>query len=484
MITVSEKSHPSDDSHSLDWDALRLQSLAPGGFGGARAYIWPRLLHVDPDLDVKQSPQNFNKEHDPHQDERQIRLDTDRSFVLYPVDDSPEDVRLARQAELNKLIVKVFRRRPGLNYFQGFHDIATVLQLTLPPEKLSLHRLRDSMGHTLEPLTGLMTILQRLLRLADPPYATVLEEYSPLPYAALPHLLTLFAHATPTLPLIQHIFDYIFTRPPLIIVYLVAAVTLMRKDQVMRFCGDDDEGMIHSILTGLPTFIEYSDVHSTPGPLPGPFVATTAVYPETGDISIPSVDDPLAPPPSQPGIFISTARSASVSSGPADIPLPPSAASTPPASPTHAEPSHFQTTLSLLNVLLLADDLIVRFPPSAPDLCLARTLGSASVMRTWAEESALLPSDDQAEALVVAGIDIVVREVEPASLTKVPRQSARRGETRLLVVGAVLVLGAAVAIGVSSRGGGSGEADWSALFDTLGTVGEMLGRFGDVQLGL
>lgn len=110
MITVSEKSHPSDDSHSLDWDALRLQSLAPGGFGGARAYIWhassphlfsppflelysrPRLLHVDPDLDVKQSPQNFNKEHDPHQDERQIRLDTDRSFVLYPVGDARSDL--------------------------------------------------------------------------------------------------------------------------------------------------------------------------------------------------------------------------------------------------------------------------------------------------------------------------------------------------------------------------------------------------------
>lgn len=48
---------------------------------------------------------------------------------------------------------------------------------------------------------------------------------SPLPYAALSHLLTLFAHATPTLPLIQHIFDYIFARPPLIVVYLVAAVS-------------------------------------------------------------------------------------------------------------------------------------------------------------------------------------------------------------------------------------------------------------------
>jgi TBC1 domain family member 20 len=145
----------SDGSTSRDRDAFRLQSLAPGGFGDARAYIWyaflnghfppflelyfrPRLLHLHLDLnpDVNHSPQNYHEEHEPHQDERQIRLDTDRSFVLYPVgdahpnptsstfthtestDDSPEDVRLARQAELNKLIVKVFRRRPGLNYFQ------------------------------------------------------------------------------------------------------------------------------------------------------------------------------------------------------------------------------------------------------------------------------------------------------------------------------------------------------------------------------
>jgi hypothetical protein len=33
------------------------------------------------------------------------------------------------------------------------------------------------MGHTLEPLTALMLILQRLLRLADPPYAALLEEW-------------------------------------------------------------------------------------------------------------------------------------------------------------------------------------------------------------------------------------------------------------------------------------------------------------------
>src|SRR6267154_739160 len=56
-------------------------------------YLRPRLLHLDLDLDrdVNQSPQNYQEEHEPHQDERQIRLDTDRSFVLYPVGDAHPD---------------------------------------------------------------------------------------------------------------------------------------------------------------------------------------------------------------------------------------------------------------------------------------------------------------------------------------------------------------------------------------------------------
>lgn len=104
-LEKSRQSSPFDDSSSRDWDALRSQSLAPGGFGDARAYIWyafltvlshpflelylrPRLLHVDLNRDVNQSPQSYHEENKPHQDERQIRLDTDRSFVLYPVGDA------------------------------------------------------------------------------------------------------------------------------------------------------------------------------------------------------------------------------------------------------------------------------------------------------------------------------------------------------------------------------------------------------------
>lgn len=86
-------------------------------------------------------------------------------------------------------------------------------------------------------------ILKRILHLADEKFAITLEQYvhirnlsagssfltfltraAPLPYYALSNLLTLFSHDIPTLPLIQHIFDYLLSRPPIAVVYLAAAV--------------------------------------------------------------------------------------------------------------------------------------------------------------------------------------------------------------------------------------------------------------------
>src|ERR1700679_2272908 len=86
---------------------------------------------------------------------------------------------------LHDVIVRVLRKRPKFAYFQvclrgipkystngciqGYHDIISVLMLTIAPpengdlerlesaaEKLSLHRLRDAMGQGLEPLLGMM----------------------------------------------------------------------------------------------------------------------------------------------------------------------------------------------------------------------------------------------------------------------------------------------------------------------------------------
>lgn len=116
---------------------------------------------------------------DPHPDERQIKLDTDRSFVLYSLGqrltlvsylgglesalESSSASRDALQNDLHDLLLSLFRKRRSLHYFQGFHDIVSVLFLTLPRplhfpcvEKMALHRVRDSMGIGLEPVVGLL----------------------------------------------------------------------------------------------------------------------------------------------------------------------------------------------------------------------------------------------------------------------------------------------------------------------------------------
>ncbi|KAJ6518717.1 rab-GTPase-TBC domain-containing protein [Mycena sanguinolenta] len=249
-----------------EWDEYRSISLAPGGFGENRVDIWSKVLHATPQ-DVKEY--SIHTEPSSHPDERQIRLDTERSFVLYPIDSKTDKDKL--QAQLNDLLVKIFHKRPKLNYFQGYHDIITVLLLTLPrelqmpcAEQLSLQRVRDSMGSTLEPVLGLLRFMQNLLRMADPQFAELLERTSPLPYYALPNLLTLFSHDMPTLPLIQHVFDYLLCRPPIYVVYLAAAIILCRKQEVERL-EEGEEGMMHSILSALPEILD-DDSSAEPQP--------------------------------------------------------------------------------------------------------------------------------------------------------------------------------------------------------------------------
>ncbi|KAJ3914947.1 rab-GTPase-TBC domain-containing protein [Lentinula edodes] len=238
------------------WQEARRKSLEPGGFGKDRVHYWSKLLNVD-DSDIDTEATVSDIETLPvHADEPQIRLDTDRSFVMYP----DGDVHCLQES-LNKLLVTLFRRHPSLSYFQGYHDIITVLFLTLPSplhlpcaERVSLHRTRDAMGDGLEPVLGSLRFLAKLIAAVDVELAKLLKCAAPLPYFALSHLLTMFAHDIPTLPVIQHVFDYLLARPPIALVYLTGAVILARRDELLALEEDEDGdlGMLHSLLGTLP----------------------------------------------------------------------------------------------------------------------------------------------------------------------------------------------------------------------------------------
>ncbi|KZT66235.1 hypothetical protein DAEQUDRAFT_695897 [Daedalea quercina L-15889] len=548
----------SSTSASPDWDALRKKSLGPYGFGDARRTLWPLLLHVDhpesgvPTVDASSDPWTstdvsgsgeleLSADIDQaltHRDERQIGLDTNRSFVLYPVDEGPDRERLKRR--LHELIVSVFRKRRLLNYFQGYHDIVSVLFLTLPPEvqtasveKMSLHRLRDAMGMTLEPVVGLLRILKRLLQAADPEFSSVLERTSPLPYFALSNILTLLSHDVPTLPLIQHIFDYLLCRHPIATVYLVAAVVLSRRDEVRQLVEADDEGMIHSVLSTLPELYEEDDhaisddamneatqhessvaAHSDTLPAGSIQEHNVSVSDGAGEDQYTDVSDDytvdasvfsMSDTSSTVGDDESTAIGAeSEADDSIDekidsilTPPPPSAAFGPPssnialehhpqeevedlsekrshsrASTTESDSTPPRPRISLTSLLMQADALHARFPPSHPSIALAEIMGPQSVMRTWSEDPAELLPDDDAELMVTKPELVVVPWIEPDdevdSGTEDEGRAKHRARRRLkkprhlvlqrktMVAGAVLVLGVAVAVYGFQSGGAAG----------------------------
>jgi hypothetical protein len=133
-LKISANALSAFDTKGLDWDGLRKQSVLPGGFGDERVSIWyvswnyrcaaglicsyrPRLLGVNPRPDSKMCmsiptiqitapspstpfplsslsrPPSFSRPPSPpptpHRDEHQVHLDTQRSFVFYPVGEPP-----------------------------------------------------------------------------------------------------------------------------------------------------------------------------------------------------------------------------------------------------------------------------------------------------------------------------------------------------------------------------------------------------------
>ncbi|KAG8988129.1 hypothetical protein FRB93_004284 [Tulasnella sp. JGI-2019a] len=458
-----------------DWNRLRALSVRPGGFGvQGRKEAWPFLLHarvevppatekagrtgVEPekkpepngDTDAAEvaldgHTSRSDPEETPHPDERQVKLDTNRSFVMYP--QVSEKQKLIHQAKLQNLIAAVLRKRRKLGYFQGYHDIISVLYLTLPAsvedpspllvscsEKLSLHRLRDSMGAGLDPLVGLLRTLKRLLLLADPELADIVKSSSPLPYFALSNLLTLFSHDVPTLPLIQRIFDFLLCRPPIFVVYLEAALIISRKQEIMKLAEEGEEGMMHAILSQLPDMapdgLEDSETqrdHASSSKSQGTSRSSSRHPPESSlrkidevysvetgtrgrtereswatDLSVTSPDATVvASEDGGDGDERDTPAFSDVSSvtGDTDVTLrsPPTA---PPPEYTEkprrlVSPQREATSsIPVSRLLAEADMLYLAYPPSHPSIALDEIMGPNSVVSTWSEKE-YLPSESK-----------------------------------------------------------------------------------------
>ncbi|KAL2120507.1 hypothetical protein VTJ04DRAFT_4534 [Mycothermus thermophilus] len=250
-----------------DLDALRDLAESRGGFltDELRAQAWPVLLGLSPPHPKPKDAQDDDasvpdwKTLPRHRDEDQVQLDVNRAFTYYPNDQT--DAQLTHiKSLLSDLIVSLLRLHPYLCYFQGYHDIAQVLLLTLPASlhlpaltRLSLFHIRDFMLPSLAPAIAQLRLLPEILRLADPPLYRHLARLEP--FFALSGTLTMYAHDVPSRDVIARLFDALLAREPVFSVYLFAAIVRARRDELFDTPAEDTD-MLHFILSKLPSSLD------------------------------------------------------------------------------------------------------------------------------------------------------------------------------------------------------------------------------------
>lgn len=297
-----------------------------------RRYIWPLLLNLDVHSkekyqlieDTEEVPRNVNKfkinnqeaslflddlnlnDHPLHKDEEQVKLDIKRSFtILNHIQSSfnsnvssftniysTEEINYLKR-KLYNLIVKLLRKYPNLNYYQGFHDIASIILLVnfnqndnkldetssfRLLEALTLNHLRDFMiadiNLSLQHLKLIPTLLEiidhkmfKLIKQLNSGFINTNGEYYDYNfYQGLSSILTIFSHDVENLNQLLILWDFSLSYNTVLInIYIYVAAIMTKKCQIFKSLGiKDEEGdydwlsvdkdKLHSLLSSTNLF--------------------------------------------------------------------------------------------------------------------------------------------------------------------------------------------------------------------------------------
>lgn len=151
------------------------------------------------------------------------------------------------------------QRFAAVHYYQGLHDVASVLLLVAGERaafailrRLAAGPLRDATRPTLDPVLELLGFMAPLLEAADPELADLAASVGLPPYYALSWFITWFAHDVRGLGAAARLFDLFLATHPLMPLY-VGAAAMRGQRRALLAAGRGDGGMpaLHSALTNL-----------------------------------------------------------------------------------------------------------------------------------------------------------------------------------------------------------------------------------------
>lgn len=260
-----------------DVDLVRLRRLAQhegladaGGAYYTRRRAWPMLLGVNAYMS---GAEGYAARARPHKDSGTVEKDVERSLhSLVPPGINPAEFARLRAA-LHRLVDGVvsgsaLAPAPGLgagdqggseaeagciSYFQGFHDVASVLLLVLGEpaahpvlERLALFHLRSCTRTTLDPVLGLLGLLLPLLGQLD---ADLAAKLAPAPvFWAVSWVMTWFAHSAESLDAAARLFDLFIPSSPLMPLYASAAMAVLARPRLDAHSEGYDPALVHHCL--------------------------------------------------------------------------------------------------------------------------------------------------------------------------------------------------------------------------------------------
>lgn len=140
-------------------------------------------------------------------------------------------------------------RTPAIEALEAVVDVAA---------RFSLHFLRDGMAKDMTPTLGHLKLLRSvLIHSSSPLVVNYVDKTGPLPYFALPWLLSVFAHDV-KMDIACRLYDHILVHGPARVVCLAAA--LIDLYTVAPDAEVDDPAEVHHLLAQLPEEISQENI--------------------------------------------------------------------------------------------------------------------------------------------------------------------------------------------------------------------------------
>ncbi|KAG7192704.1 uncharacterized protein KQ657_001487 [Scheffersomyces spartinae] len=232
----------------------------------------------------------------PHKDEDQVMLDVKRSFTVlshfqstqrdsFTAIYSQQDIDSLRK-KLSNLIIKILRKYPCLNYYQGYHDIASIILIvcnhhdtvdaTLVADEelafrllelLTVYHLRDFMTSNIKLSINHLRLIPAILEQADLELFSLYKKSSHATtdglgydydfHPALSSILTLFSHDLSNLQHILTVWDFSMSYSSILPnVYIYAACLIFYKEKILSQLGftgsnyeDIDQDLLHTLVS-------------------------------------------------------------------------------------------------------------------------------------------------------------------------------------------------------------------------------------------